>query len=72
MVLSLSTCTLCVWEILEYDHGFKKVIEQCCPVTLFIMMFKVVQTNGVGLRGDRGSTSIKIDVALQLCCTEWF
>ena len=37
-----------VWEILEYDHGFKKATEWCCAVMLFIMMFKMVQTNGVG------------------------
>ena len=41
------------WEILEYDHGFKKATEQCCAVMLFIMMFKVVQTNGVGGGGGR-------------------
>ena len=44
-----------VWEIIEYDHGFKKATEQCCPVILFnIMMFKVVQTNGVGGGGVGG------------------
>ena len=43
-----------VCEILEYDHGFKKASEQCCPVMLFIMMFKVVQTNGVGGGGGGG------------------
>ena len=60
-----------VWEILEYDHGFKKATEQCCALMLFIMMFKVVQTNGVGWRGG-GSTCIKVGGDLQLCCTEWF
>ena len=58
------------WEILEYDHGFKKASEQCCAVMLFIMMLKVVQTNGVG--GGESSTFIKIGGDLQLCCTEWF
>ena len=61
-----------VGKILEYDHGFKTASEQCCSVMLFIMMFKVViQTNGVRWRCG-GSTSTKIDVDLQLCCTEWF
>ena len=60
-----------VCEILEYDHGFKKATEQCCTLMLFIMMFKVVQTNVVGWRGGV-STSTKIDEDLQLCCTEWF
>ena len=42
-----------VWEILEYDHGFKKASEQCCPVMLFIMTiclrwFKLMVLGGWG------------------------
>ena len=65
--VDLQLCYSECWEILEYDHGFKKASEQCCPVMLFMISLRwYKQINGVwgegggGGGGGKSCTSIKI------------
>ena len=37
-------CTLCAWEILEYDHGFKKASDSAVLHVMLFLFIMIAQS----------------------------